>query len=107
MRANVTRQQLCFLRQAVIGQVAANEKDIGLTRNLREELLHLALRMLAVMNIGSCCDAHAIENGLTWCRGRVRSVVRLRRLRDERDRDAAEDDGGILSPHDRDTARSG
>ena len=60
----IGRKQLGFLREAVIRQVAANKQDVGFARYLGEHLLHFALRMLSVVDVGGCCDAHVTKTVL-------------------------------------------
>ena len=52
-------QDLSFFGRAVVGEVAAQEQDVGAVGDLREEGLEGALRSFGAVQIGDGRDAHA------------------------------------------------
>ena len=84
-RAKIDNQLLGFLGEAVIGQVAAEQEDIGFLRALREDIVQCATRMFAVMDIGNGSNAQfafihfEIGNGCASRNGR--DARKLRSIR--------------------------
>lgn len=77
--AQISNQLVRFLGEAVIGQVAAEQENVGLLRDLFENFEQRAARMFPVMHIGNRGDAkssHANRNGAAAADGCLRRCTR-------------------------------
>jgi hypothetical protein len=81
--AKIDNQLLGFFGEPVIGEVTAEQEDIGLLRASGEEIVQGATGMLAVMDIGHRRDAQFVhsEIGNGCARGSGRDARKLRSIR--------------------------
>src|SRR6185503_16333028 len=75
--AQIDRQFFGFLRQTVVSQIAAQEQDVGLMRNVSEHIMQFTARMFPVMDIRHGCDPELCHPAIETAAWRRTDVSQL------------------------------